>query len=202
VFCERCGLNFGPKESLCTRCHVVATRHWFQLMSLVTLVVAVVCNSLVGMLVLPRLAEGRHSRFLFRAWLWFDYKAALYGWVPFAIGLLAWDYFVWKAARPKVKGWFTRKLLTFSLAAGLAPMLPWWIPAGQPPGQFLSMIGKYPGVPSLLAWGVVLVVAVLLCINAESRDYLLGHGKALSVVSLGLLLLVLTMIVVSWSVTY
>jgi hypothetical protein len=202
VFCERCGLNFGPKESLCTRCHVVATRHWFQLMSLVTLVVAVVCNSLVGMLVLPRLAEGRHSRFLFRAWLWFDYKAALYGWVPFAIGLLAWDYFVWKAARSKVKGWFTRKLLTFSLAAGLAPMLPWWIPAGQPPGQFLSMIGKYPGVPSLLAWGVVLVVAVLLCINAESRDYLLGHGKALSVVSLGLLLLVLTMIVVSWSVTY
>jgi hypothetical protein len=202
LFCERCGLNFGPKESLCTRCHVVATRHWFQLMSLVTLVVAVVCNSLVGMLVLPRLAEGRHSRFLFRAWLWFDYKAALYGWVPFAIGLLAWDYFVWKAARPKVKGWFTRKLLTFSLAAGLAPMLPWWIPAGQPPGQFLSMIGKYPGVPSLLAWGVVLVVAVLLCINAESRDYLLGHGKALSVVSLGLLLLVLTMIVVSWSVTY
>jgi hypothetical protein len=202
LFCERCGLNFGPKESLCTRCHVVATRHWFQLMSLVTLLVAVVCNSLIGLLLLPRLAEGRHSRFLFRAWLWFDIKAALYGWVPIAIGLLAWDHFVWKAAKPKVKGWFTRKLLTFSLAAGIAPMLPWWIPAGQPPGQFLAMIGKYPGVPALLAWGVVLVVAVLLCHNAESRDYLLGHGKALSMVSLGLLLLVLTMIVVSWSVTY
>jgi hypothetical protein len=56
-------------------------------------------------------------------------------------------------------------------------------------------------VPPLLAWGVVLVVAVLLCINAESRDYLLGHWKALNMVSLGLLLLVLTMIVVSWSVT-
>jgi len=132
VFCERCGLNFGPKESLCTRCHVVATRHWFQLMSLVTLLVAVVCNSLIGLLLLPRLAEGRHSRFLFRAWLWFDYKAALYGWVPIAIGLLAWDHFVWKATKPKVKGWFTRKLLTFSLAAGIAPMLPWWIPAGSP----------------------------------------------------------------------
>jgi hypothetical protein len=49
---------------------------------------------------------------------------------------------------------------------------------------------------------VVLVVIVLLCVNAESRDYLLGHGKALSVVSLGLLLLVLTMTVVCWSVTY
>jgi hypothetical protein len=75
-------------------------------------------------------------------------------------------------------------------------------PAGQPPGEFLAMIGKYPGVPALLALGVVLVVVVLLCINSESRDYLLGLGKALSVVSLGLLLLVLTMNVVGWSVTY
>jgi len=202
VFCERCGLNFLPKQSVCSRCQVAATRHWFQLMSLVTLLVAVLCNSLVGLLLLPRLAGGGHSRFVFRAWLWFDYKAALYGWVPIAFGLLAWDYLVWKAAKPRVKGWVTRKLLTFSLAAGLAPMLPWWIPAGQPPGQFLSMIGKYPGVPSLLAWGVVLVVTVLLVINAESRDYLLGHGKALSLISVGLLLLVLTMTMVSWSVTY
>jgi hypothetical protein len=38
--------------------------------------------------------------------------------------------------------------------------------------------------------------------NAESRDYLLGHGRALSVVSIGLLLLVLTMTVVGWAVTY
>jgi hypothetical protein len=180
---------------------VAATRHWFQLMSLVTLLVAVLCNALVGLLLLPRLAAGGQSRLVFRAWLWFDNKAALYGWVPIALGLLAWDYFVWKSAKPKIKGWFTRKLLTFSLAAGLAPMLPWWIPAGQPPGEFLAMIGKHPGVPALLAWGVVLVVTVLLCLNAESRDYLLGHGKALSLVSVGLLLLVLTMTVVGWSVT-
>lgn len=202
MFCDRCGSNFLPKQSVCGRCHVAATRHWFQLMSLATLLVAVLCNALVGLLLLPRLAAGGHSRLVFRAWLWFDHKSALYGWVPIAVALLAWDYFVWNEAKPKVKGWFTRKLLTFSLAAGLAPMLPWWVPAGQPPGQFLEMIGKYPGVPALLAWGVVLVVIVLLCVNAESRDYLLGHGKALSMVSLGLLLLVLTMTVVCWSVTY
>jgi hypothetical protein len=202
VYCEHCGLNFLPKQTVCSRCNAAATRHWFQLMSLVTLLVAVLCNALVGLLLLPRLAEGQHSRFVFRAWLWFDHKAALYGWVPLVLGLLAWDYLVWKAARPKVKAWFTRKLLTFSLAAALAPMLPAWLPAGQPPGQFLSMIREYAGVPSLLAWGVVLSVVVLLCINAESRDYLLGHGKALSVVSLSLLLLVVTMTVVSWSVTY
>jgi hypothetical protein len=202
VFCERCGLAFEPKQSLCSRCKVAATRHWFQLMSLVTLVVATVCNAAVGLLLLPRLVQGRHPHALFRAWLWFDQKAALFGWIPLVLSLLAWDYLVWKASRPKLKGWLTRKLLTFSLAAAVAPMLPWWIPAGQPPGEFLALIGKYPGVPCLLAWGAVLLVTVLLCVNAESRDRLLGHGKALSVISLGLLLLVLTMSLVGWSVTY
>jgi len=200
MFCDRCGLGFLPKQSLCSRCNVVATRHWFQLMGLVTLLMAFATNAAVGFLLLPELAERRHAPFLFRGWLWFDKKAALYGWVFIALGLLAWDIFIWKEARPKLKGWFTRKLLTFSLAAGLAPMVPWWIPAGQPPGEFLSMIGKYQGVPILLAWVVVLVVLVLVCMNAESRDYLLGHGKILSMVSLGALMLVLSLTIVGWSV--
>ena len=121
---------------------------------------------------------------------------------PLALGLLAWDYFVWKEARPKLKGWLTRKLLTFSLAAGVAPMIPWWIPAGQPPGQFLSMISRYQGLPVLLAWGVVLVVTIVLCIDPESRDYLLGHGRTLSIVSTGMLVLVLAMTLIGWSLTY
>jgi len=171
-------------------------------MSLVGIFVAVLCNSLLGLFLLPRLGMAHHGQSLFRAWWWFDQKAALYGWVPLALGLLAWDYFVWKEARPKVKGWFTRKLLTFSLAAGIAPLLPWWIPAGQPPMQFLAMIARHQGVPAMLAWGVVLMVIVLLCMDAESRDYLLGHGRILGVVSTGMLLLVLTMTVVGWSLTY
>jgi hypothetical protein len=201
VFCDRCGLNFLPNQSVCTRCKRAPTRYWFQLMSLVTLLVAVACNGLVAVLLLPRLAMGTHARFVFRAWWWFDQKLALYGWVPLAAALLAWDYFVWKEARPKVKGWFTRKLLTLSLVTSIAPLLPWWIPAGQPPGEFLAMIGRHAGLPMMLAWGVVLLVTVLLCVDAESRDYLLGHGRTLSLVSLGLLLLVLTMTVVGWSMT-
>jgi hypothetical protein len=47
----------------------------------------------------------------------------------------------------------------------------------------------------------VLVVVILLVSEAESRDYLLGHGKTLSVVSVGALLLVLTLTVVGWSLT-
>jgi divalent metal cation (Fe/Co/Zn/Cd) transporter len=49
---------------------------------------------------------------------------------------------------------------------------------------------------------VVVVVAVLVCIEPESRDYLLGHGKMLSMISLGMLLLVFAMTVVGWSITY
>lgn len=201
MFCDRCGLNFLPKQSVCSRCHRVPTRYWFQLMSLVTLLVAVACNGFVGLVFLPRYAFAHNSRFIFRAWWWLDQKAALYGWVALAVALLAWDYFVWKEARPKVKGWLTRKLLTLSLATGIAPMIPWWVPAGQPPGQFLAMIGKYPGLPAILAWAVVLVVSVLLCIDPESRDYLLGHGRILSVVSTCFLLLVLSMTILGWSLT-
>lgn len=201
MFCDRCGLNFLPKQSVCSRCHRVPTRYWFQLMSLVTLLVAVACNGLVGLFLLPRYAAAHKTRFIFRAWLWFDQNAALYGWVAFAVALLAWDFFVWKEARPKVKGWLTRKLLTLSLATGIAPMIPWWVPAGQPPTQFLAIIGRYPGLPAVLAWGVVLVVSVLLCIDPESRDYLLGHGRTLSVVATGFLLLVLSMTILGWSLT-
>ena len=201
MFCDRCGLNFLPKQSVCTRCRRVPPRYWFQLMSLVTLLVAVVGNGLIAIFLLPRFVMAHNARFMFRAWWWLDQKAALYGWVLFAVSLLAWDFFVWKEARPKLKGWFTRKLLTLSLATGIAPLIPWWIPADQPPGEFLSMIGKYPGLPAVLAWSVVLVVSVLLCIDAESRDYLLGHGRILSIVSTGLLLLVMTMTVVGWALT-
>src|SRR5258708_17551315 len=110
-------------------------------MSLMTLLLAVACNAVVAFLLLPRMATGGHSRF-FEGWIWFDHKAAMYGWVPIAAGLLACDYLVWKEARPKVRGWFTRKLLTLSLAAGVASILSWWLPAGGPRGQFLAMVGR------------------------------------------------------------
>ncbi len=198
MFCERCGQNFLPKQSVCTRCGDVAARHWLQFVSLIALLVAVAGNSLVAWFVLPHRVTGLHDQFLFRAWIWLDAKASLYGWVPVAAGLLAWDIFVWRASRPKVKGWVTRKLLTFTLLAGVAPFIPWWVPAGQPPKNFLTAVGSYPGLPSLLSWGVILFVITLLCINSETRDSLLGHGKVLSLVSLGALLLLLALTIIGW----
>ena len=62
-------------------------------------------------------------------------------------------------------------------------------------------IGRYPGLPSTLAWVAVVFVLSVLCLNVQTRDSLLGRGKVLSLVSLGVLLAVLTITLVGWSLT-
>lgn len=201
VFCERCGLNFLPRQSVCTRCGAAGTRHWLQLIGLTMLLLAFACNSLVAWFFLPRYAGGSRAHLVFRGWLWLDNKVALYGWVPLAIGLLAWDFLVLRGSRrPKIRGFVTRKLLTFSLVAGITPFIPSWVPAGQPSQNFLTMIRSHPGLPLALAWGVVVVVISLVCMEAETRDSLLGQGKVLSLVSLGFLMLVVGMTLWGWSI--
>lgn len=200
MFCERCGLSFLPRESVCTRCGAAGTRYWLQLIGLTTLLLAFLCNALVEWLLLPRHTHGGGAQSIFRGWLWLDDKIALYGWVPLAIGILAWDFLVLRGSRrPKIRGWVTRKLLTFSLVAGVTPFIPSWVPAGQPPQNFLTMIRSHPGLPLASAWGVVVLVIVLVCMEAETRDSLLGQGKVLSLVSLSALVLVLGMTLWGWS---
>jgi hypothetical protein len=201
MFCERCGLNFLPKQSVCTRCGAAASRHWLQLVGLVSLMLAFATNSLLGWFLLPRLVGSAHSHRIFHAWLWMDDKVALYGWVPVAIALLAWDFLVLRGSRrPKVRGWVTRKLLTFSLVAGVTPFIPSWVPAGQPSQNFFTLIRSHPGLPLGLAWAVVLVVISLVCFEAETRDSLLGQGKVLSLIGVGTLFLLLALTIVGWSI--
>ena len=202
MYCEHCGLQIFPKLPVCTRCGETPTFQLFQLASLATLFLAVLCNSLVAWLLLPRFASGHHAAIYFRVWLWLSDKTAIYGWAPIAIGLLAWDYFVRRKTRQKIKSWLTRKLLSFVIVAGVTPVLPWWVPAGQPPQNFMSMISRYPGLPSGLAWTAITLVIVLLCCNAESRLALLGRGRVLSAVSLSSLLLLLTLTLVGWSLAF
>ena len=199
MYCEHCGLQIFPKHPVCTRCGESPTLHWFQLTSLLLLFLAVLCNSAVAVFLLPRFAAAHHHALYFRVWLWLSVKGAAYGWVPVAIALLAWDYFLRRKTRHKVKGWVTRKLLTFVIVAGVTPIIPWWVPAGQPPQNFLSAIGRYPGLPNALAWASVLIIASILCFNTETREALLGKGKVLSFISLGAILILLSMTVVGWS---
>jgi len=87
------------------------------------------------------------------------------------------------------------------LAAGFAPILPWWIPIGQPSEKTLAAMASYPGLPCAVSWSAILIVAVVLCAKAETRDLILGRGKVLSLVSLGCLAAFLALTLVGWSVT-
>ena len=206
MYCEHCGLRIYPERPVCTRCGRPPLHEWIQLTSLAVLLLAVIANSVVGMYLLPKLTARHPSMFLFRGWLWADSEFSLYGWMPLAASLLAWEFFVWRKIRkakpiPKIKGWFSRKILAFVLAAGFAPVLPWWIPANQPSDKVLSAIGRYPGLPCAVSWGGVLLVTIVLCAKAETRDALLGHGKTLALVSLSVLTLFLALTLVGWSLS-
>lgn len=173
------------------------------------LLLAVIGNSVVGLYLLPKLTATHPSVFFFRGWLWADREGSLYGWMPLAAALLLWEFFVWRKLRSlrktqpvtKVKGWVSRKILTFVLAAGFAPILPWWLPANQPSDRTLATLARYPGLPCAVSWGGVLLVAVVLCLKTDTRDRLLGQGKTLSLISLCTLALFLLLTLFAWHLT-
>lgn len=206
MYCENCGLQIFPEKQTCTRCGKVPTQQFVQLVALAVLLLTIIGNSIAGWTLLPRLAATHPRHFLFRAWLWSDMESAKYGWMLVAAALLAWEFFVWrkvqkKKAVPKIKSWVSRKILTFVLAAGFAPIVPWWLPAGQPSDKTMAVLSRYPGLPSAVSWSAILLVAVVLCLKAETRDLLLGRGIVLTGVSLGILTIFLALTLVAWSVT-
>ena len=206
VYCEHCGLKILPEKPVCTRCGQVPAHEWVQLISLAILFLAAIANSVAGLFLLPKLSTAHPSVLFFRGWLWVDQQSSLYGWVPLAAALLLWEFFVWRKIRkakpvPKIKGWVSRKILAFVLAAGFAPFLPWWVPASQPSDKTLAAISHYPGLPNAISWGGVLLVAVVLCVKGETRDSLLGRGKTLSLVSLGAVTVLLMLTLYGWSLS-
>jgi len=206
VYCEHCGIQIFPERPVCTRCGRPPSHASVQLFSLAIILVVMASNSVAGLLLLPKLAATHPSVFFFRAWLWTDREGARYGWMPLAVALLLWEFFVWRKMRrlkpvTKVKSWVSRKILAFVLAAGFAPILPWWLPANQPSDRTLAVLSQYPGLPGAISWGGVLLVVVVLCLKAETRDCLLGRGRTLSVVSLGALALFLMLTLFGWSLS-
>lgn len=206
MYCEHCGLKIFPERPVCTRCGRAASHEWVQLISLAILLLATIGNSAAGLFLLPKLSAKHPSVLLFHGWLWADREGSLYGWIPLAAALLLWEFLVWRKIRKakpvtKIKGWISRKILTFVLAAGFAPILPWWVPANQPSERTLAALSRYPGLPCAISWSGVLIVAVVLCAKAETRDCLLGRGKTLSLVSLAALALFLTLTFFGWSLS-
>ena len=97
----------------------------------------------------------------------------------------------------RIKRWVIRVLLVSAFLFQIVPLFPHWI---RPPAGLLVMAARLPRFPipmvpafsAAVPWAIVAVAAALLCTNAETRDSLLGRGRALSAVSLGVLLTVLT----------
>lgn len=206
VYCEHCGLKIWPERPVCTRCGKTPAHEWIQLTSLAVLLLAAVGNAVAGWTVLPRLAAAHPHGYFFRGWLWMDHEAGLYGWMPLAAALLVWEFYVWRKVRrakpvTKMRSWLSRKLLSFVLAAGFAPILPWWIPAGQPSEKTMALLARYPGLPCAISWAAILIVAIALCCKAETRNLLLGNGKTLSLVSLAVLAMFVAFTLVGWSLT-
>ena len=144
-----------------------------------------------------------------RAWLWTDMKAAVYGWIPLALALLAWDYFVRQdvsaVMSERIKGWLVRGLLIIAWVPGVAPLVPHWL---RPPAALMVSVAKLPRIPDmgaasgllwLLPWAMVALAAAILCIHAPTRDSLLGHGRILSGISVAILVLVLALTLLSLS---
>jgi hypothetical protein len=206
VYCEHCGLQILPQKPTCTRCGRAPTHDLVQLIGLAIVLLVVMGNSMVGLYVLPKISITHPSVFFFRAWLWTDRQGSLYGWMPLAAALLLWEFFVWrKVKRPKpvtkVKSWISRKILTFVLAAGFAPILPWWLPASQPSDKTLAVLSSYPGLPCAISWGGVLLVIVVLSVKAETRNSILGRGKTLCLASLGAMAVFLALTLFGWRLT-
>jgi hypothetical protein len=124
-----------------------------------------------------------------------------------ALGLLAWDYFVRQEASPvmseKLKSWLIRALLILAWIPGVAPLVPSWL---RPPAALLGPAAKLPHVPALAAasgltwllpWGMVGLAAALLCIDARTRDSLLGRGRVLGAISVGVLVVVMMLVLLT-----
>lgn len=202
MFCERCGLQFLPKQSVCTRCGVVPTRQWLQLVGLITLAVAFASNSLVTLSLLPGLAGVRQPR-LFQVWLRLSDALSSHGWVAVALALLVWSFWLRRGNELQKKEWAVRLLLVLVLLVGIGATLLPRILVTQVGGilSIVRVVRGDPGLPSTLAWSALVLIVAIPCLNQETRDSLLGHGKTLSLVGVGLLLLELAMMTLGWSVT-
>ena len=100
--------------------------------------------------------------------------------------------------KERIKRWIVWVILIFAFLGQTVPVIALWI---RPPAAILSIAAKLPRLPAsitpsllaLMPWVSVSVAVALLCMSAESRDELLGRGRVLSAVSLGLLVTVLTL---------
>lgn len=199
MFCERCGQQFLPHESVCTRCREAPTRQWLQLIGLAMLAITVVFNSFSAATLFPRLAASGAQSWQFHVWFQLDDLFSEYGWIAAAVAVLVWSFWGRRGYQLRKREWLARVLLILLLLVAGIGALPL-------PKKFLgraaeirSTLQNSPGLGPTLAWVPIVLVVGILCLNNETRDSLLGHGRVLSLVSLCLLCLMLALATMGWS---
>lgn len=184
-----------PRQSLCGHCNRPPTQHWLQLVGLIIVILTIVPTSIVSLYLLPRFLVGSQPPGWIQGWLWFQEQLAWYGWVAVAIGLLVWSYWPRYGYEPEWEVRVARGLLLFLLVVLTFGLLGFWVPS---PRGSTKVFENLSAIAVGLGWTVVVFVLGVLNWNGETRGRLLGDGRVLSLVALGLLSFSTIFILVGW----
>ncbi len=197
MFCDKCGLQMLAVQSTCG-CGAVATRHWLQFASILTLLLAGAMNFFVIRSVIPHFFAGFKPSFVIRLWIGMSEFISIHGWLLLAVALLVWAFWPHHGYTPEMPVRVGQGLLILALLSGLTGALFPLIGADWARGVNDFLAGN-PGVIPTINWSLVVLALGGICYNAETRDFLLGTGKILSMVSLGVLSLVIILSIATWA---
>ena len=197
MFCDKCGLQMLAVQSTCG-CGAVATRHWLQFVSILTLLLAGVMNFFVIRSMMSTALGNASLPFLIRIWIGISEFLSIHGWLVLAVALLVWAFWPHHGYTPEMPVRIGQGLLILALLSGLTGVIFPFIGADWAKGVNDFLAGN-PGVIPTLNWSLVVLALGGICYNAETRDFLLGTGKILSMVSLGVLSLVIILSIATWA---
>jgi hypothetical protein len=190
IHCEECGLRMNG-QSICSGCRASPTRLWLQFVSLATLGVLTAYNYIFVLNLLSALAPRGHVA---SVWLNVSEFTWLYGWIVIGVYLPAWAYYGRRkdgySLEPGVRVGigFVVILLIGAVARPLFPWMGWtWAE------RLGTSLDSHPELGIVVGWAVVALALVSICWNCESRDRLLGRGKGLALLALGVLCIILAL---------
>jgi len=178
-------------QSICSGCRASPTRLWLQFVSLATLGVLTAYNYIFVLNLLSALAPRGHVA---SVWLNVSEFTWLYGWRVIGVYLPAWAYYGRRkygySLEPGVRVGigFVVILLIGAVARPLFPWMGWtWAE------RLGTSLDSHPELGIVVGWAVVALALVSICWNCESRDRLLGRGKGLALLALGVLCIILAL---------
>jgi hypothetical protein len=143
--------------------------------------------------------HGQTSSFshLVDVWLWTHHALSLYGWAAIVALLLVWSYWPRYGYKPEREMLWARLILIVLVVGGAASLLLPWIES-EWSIQLRSILQDNSALTRAAVWIGLGLALMVLCRNGEVRAMLIGNGRVLSVVSLGVLSLVLLLVALGW----